>query len=50
MVGGVFIDGLRWREILLSVEILKYDLIVVEKNEAAADNAIAMESGFVERF
>ena len=43
MVGGIFIDGMRRREILLSVEILKYDLIVVEENQAAADNAIAME-------
>ena len=51
MVGCcIFIDGLRGREILFPVEILKYDLVVVEENQAAADDPIAMKPGLVERF
>jgi hypothetical protein len=43
MVRCVFIDRLRRREILFSVQMLKHDLIVVEENQAAADNPIAMQ-------
>ncbi len=50
MIGRIFIDGLHGREILLPVEVLKHDLVVVEKNQAAADDPIAMDSGLIERF
>ena len=49
MIGCIFIDGMGRREILLTVKILKYDLIVVKQNQAAADNSIAMKPGLVER-
>jgi hypothetical protein len=32
------------------MEILEYDLVVVKKDQTAADDSIAMEPGFIERF
>lgn len=50
MVSRIFIDWLRRREILPSIEILEYDSVIVEKDQAAADNSIAAESCFIKRF